>query len=627
MKNFTFLLIALFFTSVSYSQVDGSGTITFNSASNVPIEATATSLFDDGAHVYQISGNTNEAIPFGDWYLSETLGENNELFLNDIYIPKNPNGSLNVFIKANNTDEVSAYVYNINGKLISSPQPYKSDNGVVHIYDSMLNASDGLYFVNVSVGSKKHSLKYIKIGDETGPITLSPTTSNKMIESKNFNRSVMANNYIISWNNNGNGFYSGSHSVEVLEGNSNAIVTSTTPVVGTEHGDFGVLSQLNSNPQDNIAITVTNTITADSTYTVVLPISSTVAAFADAYVSDANNPTSYQVDVVSNLDDPNFLPTTEFFDIYQDVNGEINGLKTIELTPLPTTVDLTVNVKNPYTELPEVGATLELLEYIDVTTIILIDTQVTNAEGYVDFSDVDAGEYRVRIDQAGDYYKVTYKKRPIIEPETISMLTDTLNFFTSPKVPYPDTSFLTADRVNESLLGYRIPSVWLEGKAVVYFPPSPNRDFYINRTNQLTDDLGGPRITIVDELVTSCNSVDTSDYFPGMDVTWGSNMEWVGTETNYISTPYDGKSYIICADPFKVGGTPGNSDAFDHEFMTWYFGFGPSAGYPTCTSISAAANIEYFDSIDDQASMPYTIMFAKALLEKKISSMPRFLEE
>lgn len=212
----------------------------------------------------------------------------------------------------------------------------------------------------------------------------------------------------------------------------------------TEHGDVAIEPLLNGSPKSNTTIRLTNTHTPDSTY--VASISNAQAIFYNIYVSDNNNPSTYEVNIVDNLADGTFLETTTTIQVSQDVNGEINGSKVIDLTDIPNEQDITFTIRDYKTHSTAQGVTLEL---INNTTSAVVDTQVSDVNGEVIFDNVPGdATYKTRTSKVGDYTK-TVGTFSVPHVDLISEMADDYNTTTIPKETYSDGSAVTAEQANK----------------------------------------------------------------------------------------------------------------------------------------------------------------------------------
>jgi hypothetical protein len=491
MKKTTFVITALLLSIFGFGQDVGSGTIIFNTSTNFDIEATATDLFDGGTNVYDISGTTNQSIAFGPWAVPAALGSDEVLFTNNVLLPKNPNGALNLFIKANDANQVDVKVYDLNGRLVSSPAVIKNDNGLLQYYDALPSVSDGLYLVKVNAIAFNDSFKFIKQGEASSPIVQNVKYSKSSKGSKT-SKTLAPNNYKITWNNTAYGYYGGTKEVEVLQGSSNTISIDPTPVTGTENGDFGILPLTNiGNPQQNTKVTVTNTIVPDSTYTVTPVYGDAMAIFYDAYVSNSNNPTSYKIDITGTEADPDFLPTTAYLDIYQDTNGEVNGGKTIEVTPIPNQQDITVKTINTITTNPEPNV---LVHMHDATTSAVISSITSDANGIATFLSV-AGQTDIYFSVEGtatstDIYKTSRGTYSVPLVDRISEMTKLLYYSVSEKPQYENGDIIPGDVVfSYKSTTYNVEA--LRGSdELVFSPNSAATPIQIQHLKNLENTLG-----------------------------------------------------------------------------------------------------------------------------------------
>ncbi len=204
---------------------NASGTVEFhasNSNGNVNVELVdgrAESL--ETSDIYDINGNTNEAIPFN-W---NVLGVENYNNLENIVFP-NPSNELHAFFK--NVGEVDARTYNILGQQVSTPQIINHGN-ITEISDPMNGFADGMYIIKV-VGEQgeSQSIKFLKnnriISRDNGiSPNLERTLENKSRSPSGQNR--MVDNYNIVWNN-GWGVLAGNQNVTIVPGTGNVIEVS-----------------------------------------------------------------------------------------------------------------------------------------------------------------------------------------------------------------------------------------------------------------------------------------------------------------------------------------------------------------------------------------------------------------
>ncbi|MFK2820399.1 T9SS type A sorting domain-containing protein [Flavobacteriaceae sp. LMIT009] len=543
-----FLMLSTYFC---FSQNTGSGTITFNAVSNVPIEATATSLFDDGAHVYQISGNTNEAIAFSSWQAESTLALPDLIFEEDIYLPKNPSGALNLFIRIDNIKDLVTHVYDLNGRLVSKPTPLSINNGVVHIYDVLTNQSDGLYFVKVNHQGKEQSLKFIKRGEGDGPTSV---PSRKKEKKLNYNQSRLVNNYVITWNDN-DWIIDGTKDILVLEGASNTIAANITSYDVSESGDAYITAQ------DQNSLTIQN-------------VSVTMSSNLENYEKNLSTGISGFIIVDNHPVLVNPTPYTFTFskagvqtvEIVQDLSqGESNNV--VQATMVTNVQDITFYVYNYKTLLPEEGVTLEL---INNDTDTVVDSQITDNTGMVFFDDVpDNTTYRTKSSKTGHYTKNSGTLDvPLVD--TNEELTATYNTTTVEKDNYSTGEPVLAAHLNAYKPYYQ--TEWILGHRAIYLPPAPGRQDVIDEMNAIDALLGLPNSTTyydtpfseltADQLINYDPYLDANTY-PGIT---GTNLEYEGTDTNAKSWTLDNGTIISpYATEFKIGGNSSNLAPLHHE--------------------------------------------------------------
>ncbi len=645
-KGIISTLAGLAMTIPGFAQ-DGSGTLQFVTADDpsiyelVPNAEAEKLIGPDAGNIIDLENYyTNEEGNFSGW-TSENLGvaEFNAGLVNH-YMLGNPSAELDFIVKTNNPEKLKTEVYDILGRKVATPKAENLFDGTAEVYANASHLANGTYIVQVKDENKFSSFKFIKSnGIADGPNGPAHNSAQRLAEASKKNNSNNSTaqrtsspqgevNYEIRYggiNLPGNSrVLAGSKQVEVVQGDSNAI-TIDMSLYQNSTGDVAIEPMLNGTPKANTNITLTELTGPQNTYTV--NNAGTQEIFWNVSVPDNTTASQYEVSITSN--DGTFLPTITTIDVSQDEVDEggvvVNGSIQTNLNELPDNVTWNIDVEYPGTNNPEPNSLVEILE--DGTTNVAHQI-ITDSNGEGIISGIQPGNYQVRISKSGNYYDVFYKTQTVQSPTSADEVVQNVNFWTGPKVEYEGTStFLTADRVNESVEDFKIPSVWLEGKAVVYLPPSPNRDFYIDQFNQLTDHLGGPRITFTDVQQTSPTQSEIDNYIPNSNVSYGSNLEWTGTNTTGIEANYQNQSYILAANPYKIGGNPSDLAPLFHETNTWFFGFGPSSGYPTSTNTNGAENVSYFDSSDDMASMPYTITYANGKLDEEISIMPDHLEE
>lgn len=125
LSSYRFSIVLVLFSLIAsfscLSQVTGSGSFTFSTSSgaeSLSVNVVATSLFDNGDYVYNLSGNTNSDVSFSSWVVESALAVGD--FQLDKYgfaILGNPSGGLNAVFRSNDIDMVSASIVDLNGRL------------------------------------------------------------------------------------------------------------------------------------------------------------------------------------------------------------------------------------------------------------------------------------------------------------------------------------------------------------------------------------------------------------------------------------------------------------------------------------------------------------------------------
>ncbi|WP_341216759.1 T9SS type A sorting domain-containing protein, partial [uncultured Wocania sp.] len=219
--------IALFITilcNYSLAQTYGSGAITFDADQDLPIAITATSLFDNGLHTYQINGYTNQPISFENWIIQGALS-NEQISLKNRTLMPNPNGSFNLYVNSN--EDLRILIFDINGRLLGRAKNISNNKGQHHYYHSMIHTSDGIYFIRVIEGQNFEHLKFVKKSGKNIDINQQLTSKGKSFKNLKTQKNTITNglkNYQISWQD-GYGIVGNSREIEIVEGNENNIFT------------------------------------------------------------------------------------------------------------------------------------------------------------------------------------------------------------------------------------------------------------------------------------------------------------------------------------------------------------------------------------------------------------------
>lgn len=639
-------VISSFVFGISNAQT-GSGTIRLDTGDQQGTELNieANSLFNNGGTTYQyfLTGNTDQDINFVDYVLPETLGVEQVLLTETKVLAQNPAEEFNGYVTSKFGNITKTATFNISGQQVSSPRiiPHGS---VIEIYDSLSQFSDGIYFVNIETESgAKETFKFIKKDDDgivDGPNGLSKMIESKIEEKQNqaMNR-MMMENYEFTFT--GELLNNQTEIEELTEGNTNTLLYNGT----TKTGDTAVLPQLNGSPINNTTITLTNQNDPTKTYTYNTEgTGNQLGIFENIFVNSPDFSDTYTIEVTSN--EGIFLPTTVSEDIFQDVNGEVNGLKTVEVDQIPNEQTINGTIRNYQTLSTLSGITVNLYEDDgdnDLSNDILLDSQVSGANGEYSFADVP-GETSVYIVNTADgYYTKTNGTYTTPLVDTLDEMVTTKNVTAVPKFTYEDATQVEADMITmyKPLADH---TEFALGHWRVYFPESPNRQLYIDEFNNVANLLGNSG-AIIDsdtpfDLPTENGTYDSYQPYPqDREVHTGL----IGTNiTNYNGTGTGrgekvsilGENTTFYTTAFNLGGLDWSDT--DHEI-------GNALGFPLLTATesfqtsrdsSSGDNVAIIDSQWDKAIMPLWIDMAKLHYDTTDSqgrlveySMPTVFEE
>ena len=607
MKHY-YALSFLFVFSISYAQT-GSGTITFTTTDGLkhPIYLNIYNIVNPNGYRY-LSGNTNEPIPFSGWEVESTLGLNESNFdKNKVTIFGNPSNELYAKILTNDSDNISARILDINGKIISSPEITYDGNYAI-IKDPLTHVAQGIYFVQIH-GALNHSFKFIKNNTHFASSDWNVKGNKPMkFEGKNTKQTLDNENYKIFLSS--NDVIDNSYKVQVLPGSdNNFVIPADLAYLYAESGDVAINPLLKGLPKDYNRIKLTNTIVPDSTYSINTE-QTTGGIFWNIYVPDSHNPVQYKVEIEDDLPDGTYLPTTTYIDVYQDNEGEINGNKTINLNPIPNVQDITTFVRDYKTLNKKTGQTVHLKRLSDD---VEVDAQVSDANGKVIFNDVPGNAEYYLVNEGANTYKKTNGKFVVPLVDLISEMTDTLNVTSVDKFNYEDGTAVTADTIQM----YKPLAVNTElalGHWRVYFPPSPNRQQYIDHFNGVLDLLGMSGAMIPSDTPFAQPTQEMIDnYNPHpqnrqvYDGQIGTNItDYVGTQTiNVEKILANGNKIAIYSSTFELGGL--DWSAADHETGNTQVSpplNGNTTTFKTSRDVNAAENYEIKDSKHDKAIMP-----------------------
>jgi len=398
--------------------------------------------------------------------------------------------------------------------------------------------------------------------------------------------------------------------VTVSEGD-NSYTETLDQIISNTTGDVGIVPYLNGNPKGNTVITLTNSIVRDSTYTLIDDATAGIV-FNNVYVSDANNPTTYEIKIVDNLADGTFLETNTTIDIYQDENRAINGNHVITLNMIPNEQDITSIVYDYSTLTKASGVTVDLIRDSDNA---VIDSQVSDALGEVFFDNVPGStNYHLRNSKSGNYTKTNGSfSVPLVD--LISEMTQTMNVTTVPQLTYSDATPVAAADI-QKYKPLEFNTEFLLGHLRIYFPPAEQRQTVINQLTTSTSLLGMPGAMIPYDTefpIPTLSQIDGYDPYPSSrqvyDGLIGTNItNYVGTATGREGkTLPNGNSITFYTSTFNLGGLDWSDN--DHEF-------GNALGFPLLTgntsrSSDSASNTTIADSLEDSAIMPFWIRMGK----------------
>ncbi len=364
---------------------------------------------------------------------------------------------------------------------------------------------------------------------------------------------------------------------------------------GNETGDVGIATRIRGGPELGTRIKLTNMQVQDSTYT--LEVDGSLGVFYDIYVASGNNPTQYKVEIEDLAADGTFLPTTQFIDMYQDENFEINGTKIVNLNELPTVVDLTVVARESINETFDQNVELELHKASDST---LIASGFTGADGKLEFKGVEGGikVYTV-AKEAGSYTKMN-ESYLITTPSVISQLKDYINVITTHKFNFPDNTPATAAKLMEDFISeYNVE--FIRKSDEIYLAPSDIRDIQIEHINNYAREIGfegAVKFTATQPFDTpTTDQLNQYEIFEPNRNTFdgiiGTNAEPFGTTTvNDGKTLANGKDITIWSRTLYLGGQEENRT--HHEIRNHLNGplkIGYSVGNPIASESARAQDV------------------------------------
>ncbi|WP_159947348.1 T9SS type A sorting domain-containing protein [Polaribacter septentrionalilitoris] len=552
-SKYQYLLLFCLICNVAVAQ-KASGNITFET--NTPqttIQAKATSLFANGTHTYEISGNTNEAISFENYSLEATASL--ETFFNNHknhLILNNGSNLLHAIVKGNNA---KAILYNTKGQQIKrlETQPFLENN--TQIKASLTDLNNGVYIVKVQNNTGVNAFKILKTNRQV--------ISKNSINKKQFSKTKTTTaNYNISWNEQTQDVagqiiitQAGNKAI-TLEDRTNNEITIPVTTISYFTGDVAVVPELRGSLRQNVKITLTNLSVTDSTYTKIVNLGESGKLFKNIYVRDATNPDQYEITIVDNRADATFLETKQTVDIYHDNAREINKTKIINLNEIPNEQDITFTIRDYKSLVIEPGVNIEL---IDKATGNVINTQVSDTQGEVIFEDVPGeGEYLTRTSKNGHYTKTV---GVFITPK-IDLVSEMVDFYNTTTIPiqfYSNGDQVTAEQAKQYKL-LAVNTELLHGRENIYVPDVANRDFIIQTIKDMNTTLGFENATTfttthfgnpTQEQIDNYNAYGTLPY--GNDVI-GSNLENNGTDTN-ITGRSNGifPGYSFNATDYQVG--------------------------------------------------------------------------
>ncbi|MCF6295511.1 MAG: T9SS type A sorting domain-containing protein [Flavobacteriaceae bacterium] len=565
MNRTTIFVLGALITSLFVVAQTGSGTLNFSTEDNqtLPISGTATSLFGAGEYVHNFAGNTGENIAFFDWPLV-TLGVN-DVDITDNRIMGPTSKELNAYMKLNNPQNARGQLFNLLGQKVANLQTTEHGNGFTQFFYNANNLADGIYVAQIQSGNQQGAFKVLLAGKESDgvPNPFPQRLSNKF-SAKNSIASRGQDTNIVNYaiNTIGDEINTFDQDIEVTEIENNSFGLTVVP----KNGDTAVVPQLNGSPIENTTITLINQTTPQHIYSVdTQNTGETGVVFENIFVSSPDNPDLYEINITSN--DGIFLPTTVTENMNQDIFGENNGVKTIEVTPIPNEVDLTTIIRHYQTSAVMPGVTIELR---NGDTDALIDTQVSDTNGAVTFMDVAGNTPVYTINYKGDnsIYKKTNESITTDLVVTIAEMTDTINTTAVPKVFFADATQVPIEEV----MAYKVNTYnveFLRGSDEIYLADSPEKPIMVGHLQGFAAGVGFPNG--FDFSATQPFNDPTADQinqyqiFAPNRVTFdglvGTNASPGGTATTNDGKVADnGKVVYFWSPTFRLGGTQENSN-------------------------------------------------------------------
>lgn len=659
-KHIAFIFFLFTWIGVLKAQNVGSGTITFVADTDFFIDATITDLFDGGYNVYDVSGYTNEPICLNAITVEGTspnyivsweggygiVGGNREVYIDDV--------ETNYLIIE--VETLEAPYFNIIGNLT---------NAVDGVAEFRTN-----YFTIKSVEILNGNFSISNINSYTNLIDNNPTNIPIVFDEDNNVTDVIGQVRIkhgtyqtqtisvnLTSNNGGENIYD-LGDIEVLlsnYGNDNETASvGILPRIYNEDLDFW--------PEiDSTTIVLTNTHFPDSTYTITTPTIDygNMAVFWNIYVPESNNPSEYKIKINDTRADSTFAETVIYRNIYQDNDGDINGVKYVYLNMYnpPNFQNITMKVRDFETMEALPGATVDMFEakvsYTDNSSEIngqsyysfinrpldkLIETQITDSEGKAYFNNIP-GESDVYFKVYKDEYfkKINnFYKVPKIDRD--SKRDTLLNIVALKKFNYSDNTAVTADTLNAYNTRYGAMHSLKDTESAEYYPnygaahgvntefvlghlrvyidaDQPNRQSIIDHLNEFAELLGFPGAFIITDVPTS-NSIEVyNNYNPypyNRNVYQGQigcNLYWDGSYMSF------GGSRILNGYRCNYQGDvhANNYNTLDHE-MGHFLGFNHIGGgfnWSTMDPVGAITGVTASESKYDSAIMPVWLKLGK----------------
>ena len=605
--------------SATMNAQSGSGTHTATTEDNqtTAINLQGTSTFDTGNYQFNLTGNLGTPIDFTEWPLMTLGTQNFDLSENMIMGPTSK--ELNAYFKFENPQDVKAQLFDINGRNLGTIQTINNNNGFTQLFYDGSSLADGVYIAQVKAGNQQDAFKVPLVGRSSDgmPNPLPQHTSNKLMQKNNSSMSRMdVTNYNVTITGEHVNDYS--EDIEVEVGTNNAFEFTVIP----KNGDTAVLPQLNGSPIDNTTITLENQSDTSRNYSANTQGSGTqLGIFENIYVTNPSVADTYEITITSN--DGLFLPTTVSEDMFQDINGEVNGLKTIEVDAISNEQDITTVVRDYETLTTLPGITVNLYqedEDNDPSNDVLLNSQVSNSNGQVIFYNVP-GETPVYIANTADgYYTKTNGTYNVPLVDLISEMDTTLNVTAVPKYNYEDATPVEADMISRyKPLADHTPFALNEWR--VYFPEAAQRETVVDHFAEVAATLDNEGAIIPSDtpfaLPTDNGTYESYQPYPqnrevhsGLIGTNITNYSGTGTNIGEKVLP-SGENITFFTNSFNLGGL--DWSATDHEI-------GNALGFPLLTGTdtfqtsrdsSAADNVAIIDSQWDKAIMPLWINMAK----------------